>query len=70
MSTDLNDRNTLANVCDLYHRGSSVIADYNHACDSETLDSLHSTLCIHMYGSELWIGLLFTLIIYYCLEKN
>ena len=25
-----------------------------HACDSETLDSLHSTFCMHMYRCELW----------------
>ena len=23
-------------------------------CDSETLDKVHSTFCMHMYGCELW----------------
>ena len=24
------------------------------SCDSETLDRLHKTYCMHMYGCELW----------------
>ena len=43
----------IANVCDLYQRSNSIITEF-HACDSETLDSLHSTFCMHMYGCELW----------------
>ena len=53
ISTDIHDRNIIANVCDLYQRSNSIITEF-HACDSETLDSLHSTFCMHMYGCELW----------------
>ena len=53
ISTDIHNRNILANVCDLYQRSNSIITEF-HACDSEILDSLHSTFCMHMYGCELW----------------
>ena len=45
ISTDNHDRNIIANVCDLYQRSNSIITEF-HACDSETLDSLHSTFCM------------------------
>ena len=53
ISTDIHDRNIIANVCDLYQRSNSIITEFQ-ACDSETLDSLHSTFCMHLYGCELW----------------
>ena len=31
----------------------SVISDFS-ICDSKTLDKVHSTFCMHMYGCELW----------------
>ena len=52
ISTDIHDRNIIANVCDLYQPSTSIITEF-HACDSETLDSLHSTFCMHRY--ELWM---------------
>ena len=30
-----------------------MISDFR-VCDSSTLDSLHRTYCMHMYGCELW----------------
>ena len=53
ISTEIHDKNSLANVCDLYQLSNSIITEF-HACDSEILDSLHSTFCMHMYGCELW----------------
>ena len=53
ISTDIYDRNIVNNVCDFYQRSNSIIADF-HVCDSETLDSIHSTFSMHMYGCELW----------------
>ena len=53
ISTDIHDRNIIANVCDLYQRSNSIITEF-HGCDSETLDSSQSTFCMHMYGCELW----------------
>ena len=52
ISTDIHDRNIIVNVCDFYQRSNSIITEF-HACDSETLDSLHSTFCMHMYECEL-----------------
>ena len=49
----IHDINIIANVCDLYQRSNSIITEF-HACDSETLDNLQSTFCMHMYGCELW----------------
>ena len=70
ISTDIHDRNILANVCDLYQHSNGIITEF-HAYDSEILDSLHSTFCMHMYGCELW-NLKSSYIdkIYYCFEKN
>ena len=53
VSTDIQDRNIIADVCDLYQRSNLLISDFR-ACDSITLDSLHKIYCMHMYGSELW----------------
>ena len=43
----------LCNVCDLYQRSNLIISQFR-SCDSETLDRLHKTYCMHMYGCELW----------------
>ena len=51
--TDIYDRNIISNVCDFYQGSNSVISDFS-ICDSETLDKVHSTFCMHMYGCELW----------------
>ena len=53
ISTDIYDRNIISNVCDFYQRSNSVISDFSIS-DSETLDKVHSTFCMHMYGCELW----------------
>ena len=50
--TNISDRNIIANVCDLYQRSNLLISDFR-VCDSQTLDCLHITYCMHMYGSEL-----------------
>ena len=42
-----------ASVSDLYQRSNWVISDFR-ACDSNILDYLHRTYCMHMYGCELW----------------
>ena len=52
-STKIHDRNIIGSVSDLYQRSNWVISDFR-ACDSNTLDNLHRTYCIHMYGCELW----------------
>ena len=53
ISTDIYDRNIISNVCDFYQRSNSVISDFG-ICDNETLDKIHSTFYMHMYGCELW----------------
>ena len=53
ISPDIYDRNIVSNVFDFYQRSNSVISDFS-ICDSETLDKVHSTFCMHMYGCELW----------------
>ena len=53
VSTNFSDRDIIANVCDLYQRSNLLISDFG-VCDSQTLDCLHKTYCMHMYGSELW----------------
>ena len=52
-SNDIHDRNIVSSVCVLYQRNNSTISDFN-ACNSNTLDRLHSSFCMHMYGCELW----------------
>ena len=34
--------------------GSNLLITQFRSCDSETLDRLHKTYCMHMYGCELW----------------
>ena len=53
ISTNIADRKITENVCDLYKRSNWIISDFR-VCDSSTLDSLHRTYCMHMYGCELW----------------
>ena len=53
ISNDIHGRNIVSNVGDLYQRRNSTISDFN-ACNSDTLDRLHSSFCMHMYGCELW----------------
>ena len=53
ISTNIADRNITENVCDLYKRSNWIISGFR-VCDSSTLDSLHRTYCMHMYGCELW----------------
>ena len=53
ISTDIADRNIVDSVYDLYQRSNWVINDFR-VCDSSTLDRLHRTYCMHMYGCELW----------------
>ena len=52
ISTNIADRN-IDNIYDLYQRSNWVISDFR-VCNSSTLDSLHQTYCMHMYGCELW----------------
>ena len=53
ISTNIADRNITENVRDLYKRSNWIISDFR-VCDSRTLDSLHRTYCMHMYGCEYW----------------
>ena len=53
VSTSISDRNIIANLCELYQRSNLLISDFR-VCDSQTLDCLHKTYCMYMYGSELW----------------
>ena len=53
VSVYIADRNIVDNFYDLYHRSNWVISDFR-VCDSSTLDSLHRTYRMHMYGCELW----------------
>ena len=39
ISTNISDRNIIANVCDLYQRSNLVIIDFR-VCESQTLDCL------------------------------
>ena len=58
LTTNIHDRNIIGSVSDLYQRSNWVISDFRacdfRACDSNTLDNLHRTYCMHMYGCELW----------------
>ena len=49
----INDRHIIENTCDLYQRSNLLISQFR-PCNSETLDRLHMTYCMHMYGCELW----------------
>ena len=52
ISTNITDRNIIDNICDLYQGSNRFISDFR-VCDSNALDSLHRTYCMHMYGCEL-----------------
>ena len=47
----IHDRHILNNIFDLYQRRNLIISLFK-TCDSETLDRLHKTYCMHMYGCE------------------
>ena len=47
------DRHIINNICDLYQRSNLIISQFR-SCNSKTLDRLHKTYCMHMYGCELW----------------
>ena len=53
ISTNIPDRNIIGSVSDLYQRINWRNSDFR-ACDSNTLDNLHRTYRMHMYGCELW----------------
>ena len=53
ISSDIQDRNVISSVCDLYQRSSNSVSDFS-SCNSVSLDSLHNTFCMHIYGCELW----------------
>ena len=53
ISINIADRHIIDNIYDLYQRSNRVISDFR-VCDSSTLESVHRTYCMHMYGSELW----------------
>ena len=53
ISNDIHDRNIVSSVCDLYQRSNCTNSDVN-ACNSDTLNRLHASFCMHMYGCELW----------------
>ena len=52
ISTNIADRHIIDNIYDLYQRSNWIISDFR-VCDSNTLDSLYRTYCMHIYGSEL-----------------
>ena len=53
ISCDIYDRNIDNTVCDFYQRSHGLINEFR-ACECITLDNLHITYCMHMYGCELW----------------
>ena len=53
ISSSINDSHIIENTCDLYQRSNLLISQFR-PCSSETLDRLHMTYCMHMYGCELW----------------
>ena len=48
VSTDIEDRNIIADVCDLYQRSNLLISDFR-ACDSITLDNLHKIYILYVW---------------------
>ena len=54
IATDIYDRNIMNSVCDFYQRSNSIINGFRVCDNIETLDTLHYTFCMHMYGCELW----------------
>ena len=53
IADSIHDRHILHNICDLYQRSNLLISQFR-SCNSETLDRMHKTYCMHMYGCELW----------------
>ena len=53
ISSSINNRHIIENTCDLYQRSNLLISQFR-PCNSETLDRLHLTCYMHMYGCELW----------------
>ena len=56
ISSSINDRHIIENTCDLYQRSNLLISQFR-PCNSETLDRLHMTFCMHRsipVNSELW----------------
>ena len=53
ISINITDRNIINNICDLYQRSNRDISDFR-VSDTNALDNLHRTYCMHMYGCELW----------------
>ena len=53
ISINIADKHTINNNYNLYQQNNKVISNFR-VCDSSTLDSIHRTYCMHMYGSELW----------------
>ena len=53
ISCDIYDRNIDNTVCDFYQISHGLINEFR-ACDCITLDNLHRTFCVHMYGCVLW----------------
>ena len=51
ISDSIHGRHILNNVCDLSQRSNLIIRQFR-SCDSETLDRLHKTYCMHMYGCD------------------
>ena len=52
-TTCIHDCHILNNVFDLYQRSNLIIGQFR-SCDSKTLDRLHKTYFMHMYGCVLW----------------
>ena len=48
-----NTQYTIHNTQYTIHNTQYTISDFN-ACNSDTLDRLHSSFCMHMYGCEHW----------------
>ena len=72
ISNDIYDRNIDGQVCAFYQRSHAIINDFRVIfCNSVTLDALHRTYCMHMYGCELW-NLTDKKLIHFvfCLEEN
>ena len=52
ISTDILDRNMIDYVSDFYQHSNWAISDFR-ARGSNTLDDLHRTFCLHLYGCKL-----------------
>ena len=53
ISCDIYDRSIDNTMCDFYQISHGLINEFR-ACDCITLDNLHITYSMHMYGCELW----------------